>query len=92
MGGIERPRRQRAQQEDQDRDDYNKQFEADLAADIPAWARQEDERQVYCSVKRTKKVSPLTVIAEKWEDPETFRTMSPLQGIVRSGNVIKQSR
>ncbi len=26
-----------------------------------------------CRIKRTHKVSPLTVIAKKWEDPETFK-------------------
>jgi hypothetical protein len=31
----------------------------------------------HVSVKRTKKVSPLTKIAQAWEDPETFRPAGP---------------
>jgi len=55
-------------------------FPADIVADIPKWVRQADKREVRCSVRRTKKVSPLTVIAEKWEDSETFKPQGIMAG------------
>lgn len=38
------------------------------------WVKTPDPKpEKPCRIKRTLKVSPLTVIAKKWEDPETFR-------------------
>lgn len=45
--------------------------------DAPKWVRDCDKPEVQpCRTKRIKKPSPLTKIAEAWEDTETFRPIS----------------
>src|SRR5882724_10044348 len=53
---------------------FNKQAAFDLAnAHRPEWVSVPKKRKkIGCSIKRTKKISPLTKIAEAWEDQETF--------------------
>ncbi len=59
-------------------------YDFNVAGDTPAvsdnrppWVYCADAKKpMGCRVKRQERVSPLTVIAERWRDPETFKPLS----------------